>query len=151
MYYTCCGPDYPNTFLQSPATESRLIAWVAEKLLLDGYLRWSYTVWPDQPLEKLTYRSHLWKGGETNFVYPSACSKPQLSLRYKWLQRGIRDYEFMQILKDRGENERVLEALKRVFYFDDPKDLLMDSGKTPDQLYSMNHADFESLYANSDT
>jgi hypothetical protein len=148
LYYTCCGPDYPNTFLQSPATESRMMAWVAEKLQLDGYLRWNYTVWPDHPLEKLTYRSPYWKAGDMNFVYPSSSGKPQLSLRYKWLQRGIRDYEFMQILKGRGENERVLEALKRVFYFDDPKELLMDSGKAPAQLYSMNNADFELLYAN---
>jgi hypothetical protein len=151
LYYTCCTPDYPNTFLQSPATESRMMAWVAEKLQLDGYLRWNYTVWPDRPLEKLTYRSSSWKAGDTNFVYPSANGKPQLSLRYKWLQRGIRDYEFMQILKDSGKDERVREALSRVFYFDDPKELLMNSGKTPAQLYSMDHVDFESLYLNGDT
>jgi hypothetical protein len=56
----------------------------------------------------------------------------------------------MQILKDRGQNEHVTEALKRVFYFDDPKDLLKNSGKARSKLYSMNHADFESLYSNGD-
>ncbi len=146
-YYTCCGPDYPNTFLQSPASESRLMAWLAEKLQLDGYLRWSYTVWPDRPLEKLSYRSPYWKAGDTNFVYPGASGKPQLSLRYKWLQRGIRDYEYMQILKQTGRGDQVTAALERVFYFDDPKELLADSGKKPGQLYSMNTVDFEALYS----
>jgi hypothetical protein len=41
LFYVCCGPDKPNTFIKSPAIESRLIPWLVEKLDYDGFLRWN--------------------------------------------------------------------------------------------------------------
>jgi hypothetical protein len=146
LYYVCCVPDKPNTFIGSPAIESRIIPWLAEKLQLHGFLRWNYTVWPDKPLEKITYRSDIWRAGDMNFVYPGKLGKPLLSLRYKWLQRGIRDYEYMQMLKRLGRREWIDATFNQVFYFTDPKELNKESGKQAWQLYSLDCADYDELY-----
>lgn len=145
-YYVCCNPDKPNTFIGSPPIECRVIPWLAEKLNLHGFLRWNYTVWPDDPLNKLSCRPHVWRAGDTNFVYPGKQGKPLLSLRYKWLQRGIRDYEYMQLLKASGYGKQVEELLHGVFCFSHPKELSPASGKTAKELYSFNTADYDRLY-----
>ncbi|MGQ7888695.1 DUF4091 domain-containing protein [Paenibacillus sp. WC2504] len=145
-YYVCCSPEKPNTFLGSPSIESRVIPWLVEKLKLDGFLRWNYTVWPDKPLENLSYRPLIWKAGDTNFVYPGKSGKPLLSLRYKWLQRGIRDYEYMQLLKRNGKEAFVEEMLQHVFRFEHPRELAPSSGKKAEQLYSFKVDDYERLY-----
>jgi hypothetical protein len=146
-YYVCCNPDKPNTFISSPSIECRVIPWLVEKLKLDGFLRWNYTVWPDDPLHKLSYRPLIWKAGDTNFVYPGKRGAPLLSLRYKWLQRGIRDYEYMQMLKKEGYAEQVDRLLKTVFLFGQPSELAPGSGKTAGQLYSLQEEDYDRLYA----
>jgi hypothetical protein len=145
LFYVCCYPDQPNTFICSPPLESRVIPWLAEKLQLDGFLRWNYTVWPDRPLEQLSYRAPIWKAGDMNFVYPGSNGKPMLSLRYKWLQRGIRDYELMQVLKAKDQTSRVEAALNRVFRFHDPKDLSPESNKINTELYSLEPSDYDRL------
>ncbi|UWE02384.1 DUF4091 domain-containing protein [Laceyella sacchari] len=145
LYYVCCHPDFPNTFIGSPPVECRLIPWLAEKWKLDGFLRWNYTVWPERPLEKLSYRAPVWKAGDMNFVYPGATGKPLLSLRYKWLQRGIRDYELMQLLKESGQSDQVERALNRVFLFQDASEFCPEAKKRRAELYSLNPADYDRL------
>lgn len=145
LYYVACNPDKPNTFLGSPPLESRLMPWLAEKLGLDGFLRWSYTAWPDDPLHSLSYRAPLWKAGDTSFVYPGASGRPQLSLRYKWLQRGIRDYELMQLMKADGREEVVASALEAVIKFAHPRELHAADVKKASELYSLDVADYERL------
>ncbi|MBA4494686.1 DUF4091 domain-containing protein [Paenactinomyces guangxiensis] len=145
LYYVCCYPEQPNTFICSPALESRVIPWLVEKLQLDGFLRWNYTVWPDQPFEQLSYRAPIWKAGDMNFVYPGANGKPILSLRYKWLQRGIRDYELMQILKASGQAAQVEAALNDVFRFRNPGELSPEANRKNSNLYSLEPADYDRL------
>jgi hypothetical protein len=147
LYYVCCHPPQPNTFIGSPSLECRLIPWLAEKLGLDGFLRWNYTVWPDRPLEAISYRSTSWRAGDMNFVYPGRTGKPMLSLRYKWLQRGIRDYELMQVLKETGRAEEVRRIVDGVFYFDDPAALHPDQRKAATELYSLEPSDYDRLLA----
>ncbi|MFC5405833.1 DUF4091 domain-containing protein [Cohnella soli] len=143
LYYVCCGPQRPNTFVSSPPLESRLIAWLTEKLQYDGFLRWSYTAWPDDPLRQISYRASL-PTGDMHFVYPGASGKPMLSLRYKWLQRGIRDFEFMQLLKAEGRAEAVTQALNDVIRFTHPSELYAP-GKEIGDLYSLNESDYDRL------
>jgi len=145
-YYVCCAPELPNTFLCSPSIESRIIPWLAEQLGLDGFLRWNYTVWPDHPLERLSYRPSSWKAGDTNFVYPGRMGRPMLSLRYKWLQRGIRDYEYMQQLKAAGKGEQVQRLLEQVFRFKHPAELSPAANKRADELYSLQPDAYDRLY-----
>lgn len=96
-FYVCCQPIRPNTYLSSPLLEARLLPVLAAWLGVDGFLRWSYTVWPEHPRTHLPYRSTLWKSGDTNFVYPGGNGSPLLSLRYKLLLRGIQDFELLQM------------------------------------------------------
>jgi len=101
-WYVCCGPHFPNTFLQSHLLESRLIGIMTSLFGLDGFLRWNYTVWPENPRKDLLFRSGEWFTGDMNFVYPGNDGSPLLSLRYKALLRGIEDFELMTMAKKKG-------------------------------------------------
>ena len=101
-WYVCCGPHFPNTFLQSHLLESRFIGIMTSLFGLDGFLRWNYTVWPENPREDLVFRSGDWFTGDMNFVYPGNNGAPMLSLRYKALLRGIEDFELMSMAKTKG-------------------------------------------------
>lgn len=101
-WYVCCGPHFPNMFLQSHLLESRLIGIMTSLFELDGFLRWNYTVWPENPRKDLVFRSGQWFTGDMNFVYPGNNGYPLLSLRYKALMRGIEDFELMTIAKKKN-------------------------------------------------
>lgn len=98
-WYVCCHPHFPNTFLQSHLLESRLIGILTSLFGLDGFLRWNFTVWPENPREDLVFRSGEWFTGDMNFVYPGSDGSPLLSIRYKALLRGIEDFELMTMAK----------------------------------------------------
>ncbi|GHO96753.1 hypothetical protein KSF_068010 [Reticulibacter mediterranei] len=143
FYYVCCSPRYPNTLIASPSLECRLLPWLVERLQLDGFLRWAYTAWPDQPLTKISYRPTIWPAGDMCFVYPGARGKPLLSLRYKWLERGIKDYELMQIAKQADRTGWVEQLLDGVFLFQDASTIRSD---TPaEKLFSYQLEDYERL------
>ncbi|MBN2761825.1 MAG: DUF4091 domain-containing protein, partial [Bacteroidales bacterium] len=65
-YYTCCSENYPNTFTFSPPAESAWLAWYSAALDLDGYLRWAYNSWVENPLTDSRFRS--WPAGDTYLV-----------------------------------------------------------------------------------
>lgn len=93
-YYVCCGPPFPNTFLFSPLVESRMLPWLAAQGGFDGFLRWSYSDWPDDPYQHPEYGR--WPTGDTFFVYPGH-DGPVSSLRWQQLLEGIYDYELAMI------------------------------------------------------
>ncbi len=99
LWYVCCGPEYPNTFLRSRLTESYFIGILTSYVQLDGFLRWNYTVWNDDPRADIRYGN--WYAGDTNFVYPAANGAPLLTLRYKALKRGIQFYELLERLREK--------------------------------------------------
>lgn len=145
LYYVCWWQEQPNSFIGSPALECRVLPWLVERLRLDGFLRWAFTAWVDRPFDDLAYRE--WPFGDMLFVYPGASGAPVLSLRYKWLQRGIRDYEVMQLLKERGEGARVARVLDGVFRFQTPRDLNPAAHKVNTDLYSLDQAHYDRLIA----
>jgi hypothetical protein len=106
LYYVCCWPPYPNNFICSPLAEGRLIPLLAAYLKMDGFLRWNYTVWPENPRERLAYRSGEWWSGDMCFVYPSRGGEPLLSLRYFALKRGIEDFELLQMASAKQNGAR---------------------------------------------
>ena len=99
LWYVCCGPEYPNTFLRSRLTESYFIGVLTSYVRLDGFLRWNYTVWNDDPRADIRYGN--WYAGDTNFVYPASNGAPLLTLRYKALKRGIQFYELLEQLREK--------------------------------------------------
>jgi hypothetical protein len=92
-YYVACGIPKPNNFTFSPPAESCYEGWFASAMGFDGFLRWAYNSWPENPL--LDSRYIRWPSGDTYFVYPNA----QSSVRFERLREGIQDYEKIRILR----------------------------------------------------
>lgn len=89
-FYVCCGPAWPNTFLFSPLVESRMLPLLAAQGGYDGFLRWSYNDWPDDPYVHPEWAP--WPTGDCHFVYPGRAGVVS-SLRWEQLREGIQDYE----------------------------------------------------------
>lgn len=148
LFYVACDVKTPNTFIGSHLLEARAIPWLAWHLKLDGFLRWNYTAWPNDPLAKIVYHYPFFPAGDTNFVYPGRDGRPMLSLRYKLLQKGIRDYEiFARYVREGGSREKVDALLRRVFLWQDPKELHRDARRLPQELFSLSDEDYEGIVA----
>ena len=105
LWYVCCGPEYPNTFIKSPLRESAFIGILTSYMELHGFLRWNYTLYNKAPRADLCYG--IFPAGDINFVYPAYNGAPLLSLRYKALKRGLDYYEMLEDLKKNDKNEIV--------------------------------------------
>lgn len=148
-WYVCCCPPIPNTFIRSNLLESFAIGWLTEYLGLDGFLRWNYTVWPENPREKLSFRYPAWPAGDTNFVYPANNGQPLLSLRYKALLRGIQGYELMAMLKksDAKAKERIDAAFGKIFRFKEVSGIRLEQDSPIDSLISLDYKDYQDAAA----
>lgn len=103
-YYVACGIPKPNTFTFSPPAESAYLGWFAAAMGFDGFLRWAYNSWPENPV--LDSRYIKWPSGDTYLVYPGARS----SLRFERLIEGIQDFEKIRILKNELSMNPSMEA-----------------------------------------
>ena len=95
-YYVCCGPTYPNTFMWSAAGEAFWLGAYPAMVGLDGFLRWAWNSWPQNPKEDATYWN--WHAGDTFLCYPDG----EPSWRFLELRNGIVAAEKMRILKEQG-------------------------------------------------
>jgi hypothetical protein len=93
-YYVCCADKFPNVFTFSDPAEATYIAWYAAAAGLDGFLRWAYNSWVENPV--IDSRCRTWPAGETYIVYPGARS----SIRFERLREGIQDAEKIWILRE---------------------------------------------------
>jgi hypothetical protein len=91
-FYVCCNPSYPNNFLFSPPVEGRWMSWYAAAHGYNGFLRWAYDAWPEDPLRDARYGS--WPAGDCFLVYPGGNS----CIRFEKLREGIVDYEKIKII-----------------------------------------------------
>ena len=91
-FYTCCGPDRPNTFTFSDPAESAYIGWHAFTLGFDGYLRWAYNSWTPRPCQDSRFVT--WSSGDCFLAYPTGSS-----IRMERLVEGIQAYEKLRILQ----------------------------------------------------
>ncbi len=92
-FYVCCSSEFPNTFTFSDPAEATYYAWHAAARDYDGFLRWTYNSWTEDPIRDSRFRS--WAAGDTSIVYPEGRS----SIRFERLTEGIQDFEKMRILK----------------------------------------------------
>ncbi|MBI4560073.1 MAG: DUF4091 domain-containing protein [Candidatus Hydrogenedentes bacterium] len=107
-FYTCTGPAFPNTFCFSPPIESRLLAWNALQKQADGYLRWAFASWPEDPLRSAVFAP--WQSGDTFLVYPG----PRSSIRFEMLKKGIQDFEAYQLAARLApQDPRLTDAINR--------------------------------------
>ena len=118
-YYVCCADEFPNTFTFSASAEAVYAAWHAVALDFDGFLRWSYNSWVENPLTDSRFRT--WPAGDTYIVYPDARS----SIRFERLIEGIQDAEKIRVLRkkysesDSPEAHEKLAALEESITFFD--------------------------------
>lgn len=104
-FYVACGIPKPNNFTFSPPAESCYEGWFASAIGFDGFLRWAYNNWVENP--EVDSRYIRWPSGDTYFVYPDA----QSSIRFERLREGIQDYEKIRILrKDLSDNKSIEAA-----------------------------------------
>lgn len=92
-YYVCCSHRYPNMFTFSDPAEATVAAWYAVANGYDGFLRWAYNSWTEDPLRDSRFRT--WPAGDTYVVYPGGRS----SIRFERLCEGIQDAEKIRILR----------------------------------------------------
>jgi hypothetical protein len=110
-FYICCTPARPNTFVFSPPVEGRYVSWYASACGYDGFLRWAYDAWPEDPMRDA--RHTLWPAGDCFLVYPGANS----SIRFEKLREGIVDYDKIRILKEmagKSADPKVKNLLKEL-------------------------------------
>jgi hypothetical protein len=109
-YYVCCGPRYPNTFMSSGPGEAFWLGAYPSMCGLDGFLRWAWNSWPQDPVQDATYWG--WLAGDTYFVYPFNRS----SVRFERLIDGIEVAEMVRQLRKEGVDitplEKVLEKIR---------------------------------------
>lgn len=144
LYYLCCSPFHFNNFIHSPLLESRFIPLFAAYTGFDGFLRWNYTVWPEDPRREIRYGD--FSAGDLNHVYPARNGAPLLTLRYKLLKRGIEDFELITRLREMGKTEvveRVFQLLVREKdirrYFEADCHSLLPT----EEICSLNQSDYE--------
>ena len=92
-FYVACMIPKPNTFTFSPPAEACYLGWFASALDFDGFLRWAYNSWSENP--EVDSRFTKWPSGDAFLIYPNA----QSSIRFERLREGIQDYEKIRILR----------------------------------------------------
>lgn len=132
-FYTCCGPERPNTFTFSSPAESAFLGWHAMACGYNGYLRWAYNSWPANPCTDSRFGT--WAGGDTYLVYPEGSS-----IRFQRLIEGIQAYEKIRLLRpelDEKQRQQLDEMLSRFSgnkYDVDATSLLREANKLINKL-----------------
>jgi hypothetical protein len=99
-FYVCCNPPYPNNFLFSPPIEGRWLSWYTAAFGYDGFLRWAFDAWPEDPSRDARHGS--WAAGDCFLVYPGGNS----CIRYEKLREGIVDFEKIRILRETTSSKK---------------------------------------------
>ena len=104
-FYLSCTHGFPNTFTFSPPAEGVFIGWYAMAADFDGFLRWSYNSWVEDPLKDSRFIT--WPAGDTYIVYPDNRS----SIRFETLREGIQDAEKIRVLREDLQAKGMLDEL----------------------------------------
>jgi hypothetical protein len=116
-FYVCLDPKRPNTFVASPPAEAVWLGYYAAVNGYDGFLRWAWTTWPENPLRDTTYwghpHLHYLPAGDTFLIYPG----PRSSVRWELLREGFEEWEKLRLLRERqgGKWPDALAALLERF------------------------------------
>lgn len=97
-FYLCAEPSHPNTLTYSPAVEAQMVPWLALKYNTDGYLRWAYNNWTNDPFNNPVF---IHNQGDDYYVYPGE-KGPISTIRWELLKEGIEDYELFRVIQASG-------------------------------------------------
>ena len=112
-YYVCCMPACPNTFMTSGPGEAFWLGAYPAMAGLDGFLRWAWNSWPQNPKEDATYWG--WMSGDTFLCYPDG----EPSWRFLELRNGIVAAEKVRILKELGLYKDEIAKLAAIYVIAD--------------------------------
>ena len=70
------------------------IGWYTAAYGFDGFLRWAYDAWPQDPMRDA--RHTAWPAGDCFMVYPGGVS----NIRFEKLREGIVDFEKIRIIRE---------------------------------------------------
>lgn len=102
-FYVCTHPPRPNTFTFSPPAESEWLPLFAAANGFDGFLRWAWHSWVEDPLVSTDFTS--WPSGDCFLVYPGDRS----SVRFERLRDGIETFEKIRLLREQARKTPALE------------------------------------------
>ena len=132
-FYVCCNPSFPNTFTTSQPYEAELLGWKNIAHDYDGFLRWAYNSWAENP--QYDSRFGNWMSGDTYFVYPYNRS----SMRFERLIDGIEVSEKIRALRSAGVDmsgvDAVLEKIRsmKITDYEQPwKEIVIEARKALD-------------------
>ena len=132
-FYVCCNPSFPNTFTTSQPYEAELLGWKNIAHDYDGFLRWAYNSWAENP--QYDSRFGNWMSGDTYFVYPYNRS----SIRFERLIDGIEVSEKIRALRvaaaDMSGVDAVLEKVRtmKITDYEQPwRDIVIEARKALD-------------------
>lgn len=106
--YTCCAEPLPNIFTFSPPAEASWTMWHSAAGNYDGYLRWAWNSWVEEPLLDSRFRSFA--AGDCFQVYPG----PRSSIRWEKMVEGIQDAEKIRILREEFAAKGQKNKLKKL-------------------------------------
>ncbi len=121
--YTCMSAlflDYPNLFIDSGASYSRIIPWLAFRWGFTGLLYWHTVYSYGKPEDPWTNQYQVMANGEGNLLYPGFPELPDIkghspvpSLRLYLLRDGMEDYEYLAMLSLHAGEEEARKTAKR--------------------------------------
>jgi hypothetical protein len=125
-WYISCDQAYPqpNFFIDAPGMDPVMVPWITARYNMAGILYWACNFWTETPnpwLDPVTFISGFEcsdgyiLNGEGSFLYPGDFAKrytnqpdvdgPVSSLRFELLREGIEDYEYISMLRDKGDSK----------------------------------------------
>ena len=118
--YTCTG-DYPSNYTISDPIDNTWTMWNTLYQDADGFLRWAWDSWVEDPLTSVNYKS--WEPGDGWFIYPVEKNTESDTYfystpRYEMFKQGIRDTNkarYLQNISDAlyDEVEELINSLQR--------------------------------------
>lgn len=151
LWYVCCNPPIPNTFLHSPLPEARLHGWLTHALGLDGFLRWAFCLWTPDPARRVSWRAPEWPAGDMYFVLPGPDGAPVETLRYEALRAGIQDYELLRMAMEKRDPAQAAalkeQALACIIRAGSLEDFSRVYTTPAEALYSLDPADYHQAHA----
>lgn len=97
--------DYPGMFSLSDPAESAWTIWFAEYCNTDGFLRWAYDAWVENPLEDNAHP--YFESGDMFFVYPGdykgKATQTRTSPRFEMMSEAIKDVRKLRQMSESSE------------------------------------------------
>ena len=147
LFYVCNIPkNAPNTVLHNELYESTALAAIGYLFGFDGFLRWAYTCWTQDPLKDIRYNNTALPAGDVNFLYPAKSGGVLFSIRYFALRKMLQIYEMLHLLKDRGREEAIEGALALILKNKDVSTYMKDDFCTNEGIFSEENKDYLAFY-----